>query len=368
MAENHIPEKRLPADIAQFPVVWRYELLKYLRSRRLLAAIAIVIVVMALIYLLPPLFGHAYKGTDTNAEVRISQIQTPIRFQGLNITAYGILNQSNPEPSTLTLFRNGTPFPQGPTTWLLVPSLSVQGVSLNNAILFTSNVTGFTFTATYDWSVSMQDFATRFALFVNLLVIICATFFAADSIVSEYQNRTGYLIFPNPVKRSTLFFGKFAASLSAGTMVVGLFYGCVALLSVATLGGLDKGFGLSFALALEYLVAAVTVAYLVSSVLKGSTGALVLTFFLFLLILPIVDLVAQISNTKIEWSLTFAAGALMWVLVHPYPVDSSQAAQGIGSFGIFYPTPEMAAIVMATYAVIAIVLSVVLFRRKQLLG
>jgi ABC-2 type transport system permease protein len=370
MAENHIPEKHLPQDLAQLPVVWTYELLKYLRSRRLIAAVAVVIAVLALIYLLPPALGNAYSGTDTNEYVTVTPFPTPIELQGLNITVtgFGAVNRSDFDPATLTLYRDGEIFPQGLTSWTLIPSISVAGYSLENAILFTRNVTEHNFTATYDWSVTAEDFATRFANFVRYLVIICATFFAADSIVSEYQNRTGYLIFPNPVKRSTLFFGKFAASMTAGTMVVALFYGGVALLSLVTLGGLDKGFGLSFALSVEFLVAAVAVAYLISSVLKGSTGALVLTFFLFLLIMPIIDGVSAITNTKIEWSLTFSAGALMFVLIHPYPVDSSQAIPGFGTFGNFYPTPEMAAIVMATYAIIAIVLSLLLFRRKQLLG
>lgn len=367
MAEDRIPEKHLPADIAQFPVVWTYELLKYLRSRRLIAAIAVVVAVLALIYFLPPAFGHPYKGTDTNAYVTVSPFTPPIQFQGLTIYGYGVVNRSDLDPSTLVLYRDGERLSDN--NWTLSPSVSFAGFTISNAILFTGgNVTGHTYTATYDWAVPTQSFAALFMNFVNFLVIICATFFGADAIVSEYQNRTGYLIFPNPVKRSTLFFGKYAASMTAGIMVVGLFYAGVMLLSFLTLGGLDKGFGLSFTFAVEYLVAAIAIAYLVSSILKGSTGALVLTFFLFALILPIIDGVSVFTNTKIDWSLTFAAGALMYVLRHPYPVDSTMPVPGFGSFGSFYPTPEMAAIVMAVYAIIALALSLVLFRRKQLLG
>jgi len=286
----------------------------------------------------------------------------------LSIYGYGVVNRSDLEPSTFKLYKDGALEPQG-ANWTLSPSISFGGFAVSNAILFTTaDFAGHTYTATYDWAVSTQSFAMLFMNFVNFLVIICATFFGADSIVSEYQNRTGYLIFPNPVKRSTLFFGKYAASMSAAVLVVGLFYVGIVSLSLITLGDLDKGFGLSFAFAVEYLIAAIAIAYLVSSILKGSTGALVLTFFLFLLILPIIDGVSLFTNTKIEWSLTFAAGVLMFILQHPYPVDQSQAIPGFGNFGVFYPSPEMAAIVMAVYAVVAMALALVLFKRKQLLG
>jgi len=370
MAEEPLPRRRLPTDLVQVPIVWTYELLKYLRSRRLVAAIILVIAVLSLIYFLPPAFGHAYKGTDVNAYVTVTPVPVPIEFQGVTVHAYGLVNRTNLDPATLVLYRDGQPFPSdNGANWIWSPTISYGGFSLPaHAIVFTSNVTGYSYTASFDWSVTTEEFATMFMIFMNFLVVICATFFGADAIVSEYQYRTGYLIFPNPVKRSTLFFGKYAASLSAGMMVVVLFYAGVILLSFLTLGELDKGFGLSIALAAEYLVAAMAVAYVVSSLLKGSTGALVLTFFLFLLILPIIDNVSAFTNVKIDGSLTFAGGALRYVLIHPYPVDSSQTIPGFGSIGQFYPSPETAAIVMAAYTVVAIAISLVLFKRKQLVG
>ncbi|MCU0860093.1 MAG: hypothetical protein MUE55_05870 [Thermoplasmata archaeon] len=60
----------IPSDMAQVPIVWRYELLKYLRSKRIVAAVAIVLLIMALIYVIPPALGHPYKGTDTQVELR----------------------------------------------------------------------------------------------------------------------------------------------------------------------------------------------------------------------------------------------------------------------------------------------------------
>ena len=271
--------KRHPAsDQAQIPIVWRYELLKYLRSKRLIASVAIAAVVVGLIYAIPYLTGDGYDNT------------------------------------------------------------------------------------------TKEQFAVNFVQFASILVVICATFFGADSIVGEFQNRTGYLVFPTPMKRETLFVGKFAASMTAGIAVITLFYIGVGVLSLGTVKGVDADFFASYGYALVYLLAVMAVAYFVSSILKGTTGATVLTFFLFIMILPIVDAVSMVGGAKIEASLTFAGGVMTNILMDPYPVDvKTDFGQGM-SFYTYYPDPAIAPFVMLAYAVAAMVLAMVLFKRKQLVG
>ena len=370
MTEQPHQLRRIPGDIPQLQVVWRYELLRYLRSKRLLASIAIVIAILALIYVLPPVAGSPYRGTETNSAVTVIHIP-PIHVESMGITIYGYgsLNSNTIDTKTLELFVNGTAYPSNNgANWVYSHSSSIMGIPLSaNTILFTQNVTGAVVTASYKWHTPVQDFDTRFISFVSILVVICATFFAADSIVGEYQNRTGYLMFPNPLKRSTLWFGKYAASMTAGIVVVGLFYLGVAVLSILTLGGADDDFGLSFGFALEYLVAVTAIAYLISSIMKGSTGALVLTFFLFVMILPIVDSVSMFSAVKLSASLTFSAGVMSYSMYDPFPKDSVNSDFGI-TIHQYYPDELTSFVVIMIYAVVAIAISIILFKRKELLG
>jgi ABC-type transport system involved in multi-copper enzyme maturation permease subunit len=54
--------------------------------------------------------------------------------------------------------------------------------------------------------------------------------------------------------------------------------------------------------------------------------------------------------------------------MNPYPVDSTvDFGQGV-SFSQFYPDPAIAALVMVIYAVVALILSMILFKKKQLSG
>jgi len=368
MTEESKAHHDVPSDVSQLPIVWRYELLKYLRSWRLYASVVIVIAIMALLYLLPPLLGESYSGTDTETEIWVTPTTTVPGMPDGPYTVYavGVLNRSQIDVDSLVVYRDGTMYPYaGGSNWFL--SEIQYGSASVYTIVFLQNVTGSTITATYEWYISPESFETLFLGFASFLIIICATFFGADAIVSEFQNRTGYLVFPNPIKKSILFLGKFSASLTAGLIVVTMFYGIIAALSMISARGIDDDFLLSYAYAAEYLIAAMAVAYLISSVLKGSTGALVLTFFMFLMILPIVDNVAAFSGVKIEGSLTFSSGAMTYILTDPYPTDEV-VDFGVMTFNTYYPDQVLAALTMAAYALVSLVLGMYLFNRKQLVG
>ena len=365
---------KVPSDIAQIPIVWKYELLKYLRSWRLVASIAITFVVMGLIFFLPPAFGRPYSGTD-DFQVKSNEminLGTPTPY--LPYSSLTIIGRTGVVVSDLVVTVNGTNYPSD--SWFLakmsdanqIPSfISDLQLSGTYLVLFKDNLTGSVVTLKYDWRITAETFELLNLNFANILIIICATFFAADSISGEYYNRTGYLIFPNPMKREILFFGKYSASMTAGVLVVGLFYIGVSGFSLAAAGEVDEDTWKSFLFGIEYLLAATAVGYVISSLLKGTTGAIVLTFFLLFLILPIVDGVAMFTGVKIAASLTFAGGVMIYILQDPYPVDTTMDFGG-SPFSIYYPEPSVSAIVMLAWAAAAIIISLVLFKRKQLAG
>ena len=369
MTEEIKATHSVPSDMKQVPIVWKYELLKYLRSKRLIASMAIAVVVLGLLYALPPALGQPYSGRDTGVEIFLypGDVFSSGGDGLINPTAAGTINRSQIDLDTLVIYMDGVEYPaMNGANWFIV-KFTLEGQSLY-LVSFMQNVTGHVMTASYDWYTAPASFETLFLNFAGILVVVCATFFGADALVSEFQNRTGYLIFPNPVRREVLFFGKFAASMTAGILVMTLFYGVLAGLSAYTARGIDDDYILSYAIALEYLLAVMAVAYLISTLLKGTTGATVLTFFLFIMILPMVDAISLFTGTKIDASLTFASGALIYILLDPYPTDWTQEYPGGFTFSNFYPDPSTAAIVMLGYAVVAVLVSLVLFKRKQLVG
>lgn len=368
--EIHSSQHEVPSDIRQVPIIWRYELLKYLRSWRLLASLVIVLVILSLINFLPPALGHPYSGSAEGATVPFLSVENMTGAAGLgsfDMGAVGVIYKSKIDPDTLVVYLDGVAYPSaGGANWSL-QRFTYQGESVY-FMLFVDDVSGGVVTADYDWYTAPDSFALIFLAFAPYLVVICATFFGADALAGEFYNRTGYLIFPNPVKRAVLYFGKYSASMTASLLVIGLFYAGIALLSPISAGGIDDDLGTSFAFAAEYLLAVMAIAYLISALLKGTTGATVLTFLLFLLILPIMDSIGTFTGIKFDWSLTYSSSVMTYILTDPYPTDWSQEMMPGFTFSISYPIPSTAAIVMAAYAVVAIMLGIVLFKRKQLSG
>ena len=209
--------------------------------------------------------------------------------------------------------------------------------------------------------------------FTTILIAIAATMFAADAISTEYQNRTGYLLFPNPVKKEVLYLGKFLSTFLIAVLAVTVWYWIPIIAGLAVTGSISILAVQSYGLALLYAIAASSIGYLISSVMRGSIGAIVLTFFLLFMILPISDaLVGTIGGISPEYSLTFQAGAVDYLFQTPYPQDTvlETPIPGGGNMTIysFIPTVGMAIGVMLGYIIVCNLIAIFLFKRREMVG
>ncbi len=268
----------IPNDFHQFYIVTRYELLKYLRGKRLLIILIILGIVACLNLLLPPALGHDY-----------------------------------------------------PTDAL--------------------------------------KFANSFIGFSSILIILCATFFGSDSIVSEFQHRTGYILFPNPIRKRIILYGKWSASVLASLFIMAIYYG----ITVASVGiivrSLPKELVLSFGFVCFYLISAISIAFLISSLMKGATGSAVLTFFLFFMIIPIIESVMSFTAFKPWFLITFSSGIITRILTIPYPHDTMMEVplnSGTMSLHIYIPEIWISLMVMTVYAIVAFIITILVFERKEM--
>ena len=273
-----------PNSLRQIATVTRYELLKYLRGRRLLAILLITIIISAIFLIVPPAIGS-------------------------------------------------------------------------------------------DYSKDPKEFTVNMLSFLSILAILSATFFGADAIVSEYESKTGYFLFPNPIRKTVIFLGKFIASALVSAGAIGLYY-AIAVVSVRVIdGSIPTNTGVSFIYSLFYLFAILAIAYLLSAVMRSSVYSLVLTFFTFFLILPIVDAVGSIAKFKPWFSVTFASGISQYIFQSPYPTDKvfnatafSGPSAGARSLSLvqYYPEIRLSLIVMAVYFVVAFLLAILIAQRREM--
>ena len=167
--------------------------------------------------------------------------------------------------------------------------------------------------------------------FVSLVVILSAAFFGGDAISGEFQNKTGYYLVPNPIRRSAIYVGKWIAALIASTMTLAVF---AAILLANGLyyfpGSIPWEFAQSIAFAWIYLVAALSLTFAFSSLFKSSSISILMSVILLLFVFSVIDTVsASIVGIEPWFTITYGAGIVTSILTVPYP--QHVVTQSLGS-------------------------------------
>lgn len=137
--------------------------------------------------------------------------------------------------------------------------------------------------------------------FADGLALIAATLFASTVLVSEFEERTALVLFTRPVKRTTVFLGKFLACYVLEAVMIILYYGLMCLVSFVLVGGVASRVGTSLGIALLYLLAASAVAMFISGMAKKSSVSTVITFLVLLLVIPIISMVLSGAGDIDTW-------------------------------------------------------------------
>src|SRR5207245_246081 len=58
---------------------------------------------------------------------------------------------------------------------------------------------------------------------ITLVVILSGIFFGGDAISGEFQNKTGYFLVGNPLRRSSIYIGKWIAALTASLIIFAIY-------------------------------------------------------------------------------------------------------------------------------------------------
>jgi ABC-2 type transport system permease protein len=118
----------------------------------------------------------------------------------------------------------------------------------------------------------------------DIVIVLAAVFFGGDAIAGEFQNKTGYFLMGLPVRRATVYVGKFIAAFLASVAMMLLFLAILLGNAVYYFhaNALPWQLAPSLVLALVYLAAVLGATFLFSSLFKTSAYGFVLTAILYL--------------------------------------------------------------------------------------
>jgi len=201
------------------------------------------------------------------------------------------------------------------------------------------------------------------------LATIGAVFFAGDAIAGEFESKTGFILFTNPVRRITLITGKYLASCAAVILLVIFGYVITAISLLAIYGEVPVEMYKSFGLCLLFAGSVLSVTFFFSSISKGSMGATVITLVFIMVISGIIESVLMMAG-KPYWFILSAGGdsvALVYGGMELF-MEGMIPAGGMSMIPFEFKTPaiELFAYSMTGYMVVCFVLSLWISRRRQL--
>jgi len=214
-----------------------------------------------------------------------------------------------------------------------------------------------------------SDWWGRAAPFV---IILSGIFFGGDAISGEFQNKTGYFGIPNPIRRSSIYIGKWLSAFWAATAMLAIF----AVITVANgayyfgASAVPYQFIWSFLYAWFYLAAVMGLTFFFSSLFKSSSISILVTVILLLFGFTLIQgLISDFANFEPWFILTYGAGIIVNVLSPTYPPHSITATTVIRHVSVTTTTfnasiPEGLAI-MGIYFIVTAILGLILFERKE---
>jgi len=208
---------------------------------------------------------------------------------------------------------------------------------------------------------------------VYAVIVFAGIIFGGDAIAGEFQNKTGYFLMGLPIRRATVYVGKFLAAFGASIVAM-----VVYLVILMANGAYYLGSGFvpvalfeSFAIAVLYLLALLGAVFLFSSMFKNSLYAVLVVAVLFLFGFTLLQ-AAIIALAKVEpWFIIDYARATI-----AYPFDSTLPAhmattttRGPGGRTItsttYNPTYPEGLLIMAGYFILTALAGLFLFEREE---
>ena len=226
-------------------------------------------------------------------------------------------------------------------------------------------------------SGALGFYSTWWARVVTFVVILSGIFFGGDAISAEFQNRTGYFLVPNPIRRASIYVGKWIAAFGASAIVFLVFLAITLANGYYYFpSGVPSQFLESVAFSLVYLVAVLGFCFFFSSLFKSTAYSILVTAILLLFAFDFVQLlVSDLVMIEPWFILTYGSSIIGNVMTQnattglpSYPahvITEHLGPRGGITLTLYNATiPEGLAILVGYFIVTAIV-GLILFERKD---
>ncbi len=229
-------------------------------------------------------------------------------------------------------------------------------------------------------SATQAEFFSGGLNFISFITLFAACLFFSGIICSEFNKRTGFIVFPK-INKYKLIIGKYLGNLILVVFIVAVYYLILGLFGFLYYGGpINIRIFYSFGFAVLYVVALSSFVTLFSSFMKNVNITIIITLVILLMGFNIADqIITLVFADTFEplYSLAYLGNLISSVLQNPFPdpryVEFSFGGMGGGmmggdfSFGSWVtPSIFMGTTLLLVYIVACFLLAAILFKRRQL--
>jgi ABC-2 type transport system permease protein len=207
---------------------------------------------------------------------------------------------------------------------------------------------------------------------ITIVFVFAGVIFGGDAIAGEFQNKTGYFLMGLPVRRATVYVGKYLAAFTASLVAVLAF----ALILVGNAvfyfgaGAFTLALGESFLLALTYMLALLGATFMFSSMFKTSTYAVLVVAVLFIFGFSVIqELVTALWRIEPWFLITYSDSIIGYPFLSTLPPHIStmaiSARPGAPTLTMYNPTYAEGIAVMLGYFVLTALGGLGLFELEE---
>jgi len=202
---------------------------------------------------------------------------------------------------------------------------------------------------------------------ITFVIVLSGIFFGGDAISGEFQNKTGYFLVGNPLRRSSIYIGKWLGALTASLIVFATYAAITVGNGLYYFGvNVPYQFAESLSFSILYLIAVLGFTFFFSSLFKSSSMSILVTAILFLFAFSLIQLIVS-GLVQIEpwFIITYGSGIIGNVLMDTYPTTQPIRGPGGRDSTTFAATIPEGIAILLIYFVATAILGLVLFERKE---
>lgn len=203
---------------------------------------------------------------------------------------------------------------------------------------------------------------------VTVVIVFAGVIFGGDAIAGEFQNKTGYFLMGLPIRRASVYIGKFVAAFVAALVALLAFAAVLVGNGAYYFGGgaFTVAFGTSLVLAIVYLLALLGATFLFSSLFKTSTYAVLVVAVMFIFgFMILAGLVEGLWHVEPWFIISYASGVIAYPFDATLPAHIAQVREFGGFVTVYSPTYLEGVIIMLGYFVFTAIGGLLLFEREE---